>query len=161
MNFLLFHTLYSYYTQHFYFCQYPFSFFLKTFHRIPAPYKIIAPATCEGVIFVFSCGRSHILFTCCCDHTSRASSSPLKVRLLLLCRNAIKHFVHWRLPLLLFLSEVPLGGNINHFKITSFSYSVRLLVGWTYVYVGVSPFPSVLLCGVIQIIPLYLLFIFS
>ena len=83
--------------------------------------KIIAPATCRGVIFVFSCGRSHILFTCCCNHTLRVGHLPLKkFRLLLFCRNALKHFVHWRLLLLLFLNEVPHGRDINHLKITSF-----------------------------------------
>ena len=70
------------------------------------------------------------------------------------------HFVHWRLPLFLFLDEVPHGRDINHFMITSF-FSVlhptsRRL---DYVYVGGSPFPSVLLFGAIQIIFLYLLFL--
>ena len=82
--------------------------------------KPLQPA--EAIIFIFSCGRSHILFTCCCDHTSRSRlfRRLKKSRLLLLCRNALDHFVHWRFPLLLFLNEVPHGGDINHFSITSF-----------------------------------------
>ena len=82
--------------------------------------KPLQPA--EAIIFVFSCGRSHILFTCCCEHTSRSRlfRRLKKFRLLLLCRNALDHFVHWRFPLLLFLNEVPHGRDINHFSITSF-----------------------------------------
>ena len=122
----------------------------------------IALANCEGIIFVFSCGRSHIPFTCCCDHTSRVGLLPLKEsQVTLLRRNALNHFVHWRFPRLLFLDEVPHGRDINHFMITSFFVALhptsRRL---PYVYVGVSPFPSVLLFGAIQIIFLYLLFSF-
>ena len=44
-----------------------------------------------------------------------------KFRLLLLRRNARNHFVHWRLPLFLFLDEIPHHRDFtNHFAHTSF-----------------------------------------
>ena len=92
--------------------------------------KYKASATCGGVIFIFSCGRSHNFpFTCCCDHTARAGYSPRKVQVTLLCRNAITHFVHWRLPLFLFLNEVPHGRDINHCRLPPFLVLHPTLVG--------------------------------
>lgn len=49
---------------------------------------------------------------------------------------------------------------MNHFLITSFFVLHPTSRRFYYVYVGVSPFPSVLLFGAIQIIVLYLLFPF-
>ena len=43
--------------------------------------------------------------------------------------NALVHFVHWTIPLFLFLVNVPHGRDINHCCLPPFSYSVRPCVG--------------------------------
>ena len=81
-----------------------------------------SPCNLQELSFSYSVvGVPTFFFTCWSDHTSRAGCLPLKFRLLLLCRNALDHFVHWRLPLFLFLNEVPLRKGLNHFSITSLS----------------------------------------
>lgn len=60
------------------------------------------------------------------SYVARRFFHRLKVQVTLPCRNAVTHFVHWRLPLFLFLNEVPHGRDMNHFSITSlFPYSIR------------------------------------
>ena len=77
--------------------------------------KPLQPA--RAIIFIFSCGRSHVLLHLLVRCYVARWLLPQKFRLLLLCRNALNHLVHWRLPLFLFLNKVPRSRDIkNHFS---------------------------------------------
>ena len=117
-----------------------------------------ALATCKSIIFIFSCGRSHISFTCWCDPTSRVGSLPLKNSgyFYFVGTPEIISFIGVYLFFYFLMKYLIVGILQIILLIPPFSYSIRLPVGWDYVYVGVSPFFAVFLFGVTFFIALYL-----
>lgn len=112
-----------------------FLFFLSTLsivekYKPPQPAEALFSYSVVGVPTIFSSPVVAIIRRAPVFHR-------LKVQVTLLCRNAITHFVHWRLPLFLFLNEVPHGRDINHCRLPPYLVlqadlsSVCLRVRWS------------------------------